>query len=225
MRLLSDAILLAVCLAVGSLGIAAGTTRAEDSGAVTLVVGAIGDETFQGKGTDATFPKKLDVRFGSEATTMLALGSGVRKKMFFKVYEAVSYAEESAGLNADPYAALLGSSVATRMVMYFLRDVEGVKIEKAWQDAFDKYLAEADSSLVQADASTFLAFFAGTDLTKGQTIELTWVPGYGLFTTVAGESKPALNNQKLAWAVFSNWYSDKPISKGLKKDLIRFLSK
>jgi hypothetical protein len=216
-------VVVAFCLVAGDVAI--GRSAPGDEELPEMTVTAVGNETFKGKGTDKEFPRTVDVRLGDRAVTMVALGSGVRKKAFFKVYEAVSYAEESASLNASPYPALLGGSVATRIVMYFVRDVGAEKLQNAWRDGFEKYLPDVEpGSQMEMDQDTFVAFFAGTDIKRGQTIELTWIPDTGLFTSVVGQAQPPLADQKLASAVFSNWYGDKPISKDLKKDLVRFLS-
>lgn len=190
-----------------------------------LVVAPVEGETFRGKGTDAEFPRRVVVRFGERSTTLVALGSGVRKKMIFKGYEGIAYADESAALNADPYPALLEGSFVTRVVMYFLRDVGAEKIRGAWQDGFDRYLGEGNvDAAFEADKHVFLGYFDDTEVKKHQTIELTWLPGIGLFTVVAGMPSPPINNPRLAAAVFSNWFGEKPISGDLKKDMIRFLS-
>ncbi|MDH3214845.1 MAG: chalcone isomerase family protein [Candidatus Krumholzibacteria bacterium] len=221
MRRLFAALLLFTCMVapLQSLGQEARLTRA-----VQPTIVAAGDGTFRGKAADVDFPRRLDVTMAERTTSLVALGSGLRKKAFFKVYEGIAYAEENASLNADPYRALLSGSIAIHFVMHFLRDVGAKKIQDAWRDGFDKYLSEEDmTSVLQADKETFLENFARTDIKKGETIELTWLPDLGLFMSVAGEAKRHVENPRLAAAVFSNWFSDKPISGGLKKDLVRFL--
>lgn len=188
-----------------------------------LVVTVANEEAFKGKGTDAEFPNLIEVKVGDRITKMSALGSGIRKKAIFKVYEAVAYADESAALHGDPYPALLGGSIAMRVVMYFVRDVGADKIQGAWEDGFKKYVGDDTGSLSESDRSTFISFF-NVDMKKEQTIELTWLPDIGFFVVIAGQPRPVLQNQTLATAVFSSWFGDKPISKGLKKNLVRFVS-
>jgi len=191
--------------------------------ATDLVVTVANEEAFKGKGTDTEFPTLIEVKVGDLVTKMSALGSGIRKKAIFKVYEAVAYADESAAFHGDPYPALLGGGIAMRVVMYFVRDVGAGKIQGGWEDGFKNYLGNDTSTLSEADRSTFVSFF-NVDMKEEQTIELTWLPDIGLFIVIADQPRPVLDNQLLATAVFSNWFGDKPVSKGLKKDLVRFVS-
>jgi hypothetical protein len=75
------------------------------------------------------------------------------------------------------------------------------------------------------DIEVFLGYFDDESGVKDQqTIELTWVPGWGLYTTSAGESFPVINNPELASALWAIWFGHKPVSNDLKRDMIRFLS-
>ncbi len=189
-----------------------------------LVTEVIEGGTFRGKAAKADFPRRIAVQSGDHAYTLVALGSGLRKKKaIFKVYEGIAYAEESASLNADPYDALLGGSFATRVVMYFLRDVGGNKIQNAWEDGFEKFLGDDIDALFEIDRNSFVGYFT-TDMKKGETIVITWLPDHGLYAEVAGQSFPAIKNPQIAAAVLGNWFGEKPISKGMKRDMVRFLS-
>jgi len=182
-------------------------------------------ETFKGKGTDEMFPKELTLQYSGATAELYALGSGVRKKMVFKVYEAIAYAEKGADLGDDPYGAFIEGDFARRIVMYFLRDVGGDKIRGAWEDGFKKTLGEKDlAPALEADMKTFIAFFDDEGVEEGETIELTWLPGVGLHTAVDGDVMQLINNSTLASGLWAIWLGDKPISGGLKKDLVRFVN-
>jgi hypothetical protein len=185
-----------------------------------------GAKTFKGKGTDARFPHRIVIEGSGEDVVLSALGSGVRKKFLFKVYEGVAYAEAEADLGSDPYSTLIEGDFAKGIHMFFERDVEGKKIRDAYRDGVKKILGRGpwDPTLAQ-DFETFLGFFDDEGLKDGQTIDLVWLPGKGLHTVVVGEPFPPVNNRDLASALWAIWFGEDPVSGDLKKDMIRFLTK
>lgn len=184
-----------------------------------------GEETFKGKGTDARFPKEVHVKSSHSQADLVALGSGVRKKFVFKVYEGVAYAEKGISLGPDPYDALIHGDFAKRIHMYFERDVDGGKIRGAYREGLDKVLGKQERpvNLVQ-DIEVFLGFFEDAGVKDGQTIDLVWLPGDGLYTMVNDESFPPLNSPVLASALWAIWFGKDPVSGDLKKDMLRFVN-
>ena len=58
----------------------------------------------------------------------------------------------------------------------------------------------------------------------GQTIALTWMPGMGLYTRIAGRPVPPINDEALANALWAIWFGADPVNDGLKRDMVRFVS-
>lgn len=180
---------------------------------------------FKGKGTDMVFPREIVVTGVGSEVSMRALGSGVRKKMVFKVYEGVAYAETGVDLGMDPYHALIGGSFAKRILMFFERDVGGGKIRGAYRDGFKKVQGDSVwSDELLRDIEAFLGYFEGeTGVKDQQTIDLVWIPGSGLYTMKAGKSYPVINNPELVSALWAIWFGHDPVSDDLKRDMVRFL--
>ena len=200
-------------------------SEAASHGAVpdSILVRATGD-TFKGTGTDTRFPSTVVIELPSaQPVTLRALGSGVRKKFVFKVYEGIVYADANAKLPPDPYDALINGDFAKRVVMYFLRNAGMGRIRDAWEDGFSRSLRDADiTPELRADKAAFLDYF-DADISKGETIEITWLPGIGLFTVVAGKRMPVIKNAPLASRLLAIWLGSDPVSGNLKKDVVRFL--
>ncbi len=187
-----------------------------------LNVAPSGDETFAGKGTDHRFPRELAISARGETRVLKALGSGMRKKLIIKVYEGVAYAEAPDTLGADPYTTLIDGNFPKRIEMYFVHDVDGGKIRGAFEDGFKKTLPAEPSRELKAAVDTFLSYFPDRGVKDGQTIALTWMPGYGLYTRVAGAPSPPIDNEELARALWAVWFGSDPVNDGLKRDMVRF---
>ncbi len=185
-----------------------------------------GDKMFKGKGTDEQFPMDITVKAAGQEFDLVAVGSGVRKKMVFKVYEGIAYADKSADLSTDPYNTLINGDFPKRIVMYFLRNVDGGKMRGAYEDGFKKTMPEDKrTQSFNAALDTFLSYFPeNSEVKDGKTIELTWLPGMGLYTTMNGVPSPPINNPEFTTALWAIWFGDEPVSGDLKKDMVRFVT-
>lgn len=183
-----------------------------------------GEETFPGKGTKARFAREAVIGNADTSFSVSALGSGIRKKFVFKVYEGVAYAETGRDLGPAPYATLIRGNFPKRIHMFFERDVDGKKIRKSYRDRLRKILGkEGWEPALAADFEIFLSYFEDSGIKDGQSIDLIWLPGYGLHVVIVDESFPPINNPRLASALWAVWFGDDPVSGGLKKDMLRFL--
>jgi hypothetical protein len=181
-----------------------------------------GEATFEGKGAKGPFPREVTIRLGDETWQLRALGSGVRKKFVFKVYEGILYGDASVSLGQDPFGEIIRGDWAKGIVMHFVRDVGADKIRGAYRDGFRKVLGEekADSLL---QASPFLSYF-DRKIKDGEEMALWWLPGHGLYTRVGNDWKPALPDSMLARALFAIWLGEDPVSKDLRRDMVRFVT-
>lgn len=241
---LSASLVLAACLAAPA--VAAGQDPAETTGVDTtqlrptdaellslldpekflaFVEIVPGGATFKGQGTEARFPTEIRIKGSHSEADLAALGSGVRKKFVFKVYEGVAYAEKGVALGPEPYDTLIRGDFAKRIHMSFERDVDGGKIRGAYREGLDKVLGKQERpvTLVQ-DIEVFLGFFEDAGVKDGQTIDLVWLPGDGLYTMVNGESFPPVQNPALASGLWAIWFGNDPVSGDLKRDMLRFVN-
>jgi len=178
------------------------------------------EATFPATGIKAEFPRRIIVTAGGQRYILAALGSGTRRQLGFKVYEAVIYAQEGADLH-DPHRALINGAFAKHLVLRFARDTAGNKVRQAYEQGFSRVLKDPSPGLLR-DMDSLLAYF--TDgLSSGEAIELTWLLGEGLHVFLAGEQLPTIANDELARAVMEIYFGENPVSRSLKGDMVRFV--
>jgi hypothetical protein len=182
-----------------------------------------GAGTFKDPSSGIVFPETVTLRDGDREFRLKAAGSGLRKKVVFKVYGAALYVDETAALGADPTASLAAGDMARRIVMTFKRDVDYGKIREAYEGGLKRVWKGQLDPAVAPDLETFLHYF-DKGVKEGQSIELTYLPGKGLCTVVAGTSWPLVTNAKIAHDIWAVWLGDDPVSADLRRDLVRFLT-
>jgi hypothetical protein len=203
----------------------AGVALAQGMVPQILNVSPAGTATFQGKGSKEAFPQKITIKAGGDTLTLKALGSGLRKKLMFKVYEGVLYADENAVLGDDPFDSLVTGDFAKRVEMHFLRGVDGGKIRGAFEEGFAKTIpAGSMTPEMEKDKAAFLAFFTDDGVKKGQSIDVTWMPGMGLYVMMPGRPCPPINDPAFTQALFAIWFGPEPASEDLKNDMVRLIA-
>jgi hypothetical protein len=173
--------------------------------------------------TGIAFPETVAVADDGTTYALRATGVGLREATFLKinVYAAVSYVDASADLGKDPAEGLIACECARRIRMDFVRTVSAEDIVGAFRDGVKKNYGEEIGAFAD-DLETFLAYF-DREVEEGQVIELTYLPGPGLATVVAGEGRPSIGSPALARALWAIWFGEKPVSGGLKRDLLSAL--
>ncbi len=169
--------------------------------------------------TQDSFEPKSGTRFAPKDDDTSLLGVGLRTKTMLKVkvYAMGLYVADSAisgplkgkGGTPDLCRELQNGDFKKKVVMKFLRDVTSNQVRDAFRD-----------SLKGAGGRTeeWISYFG--DIHSGQDCVISWVPGVGLETNVAGVDKPPINDRALASAVFGIWLGDKPVQDDIKRDLV-----
>jgi len=167
---------------------------------------------------DITEPKS-GVKFASKNGDTSLLGAGLRTKTMLKVkvYAVALYVADSAiagplqGKAAAPelYAELLNGDFHKIVVMRFVRDVSTDQIRDGFRESLKGAGGRTDE---------WINYFGA--IRSGQDCVISWVPGVGLTTNVAGVDKPPINDKALAASVFGIWLGDKPVQQDIKKDLV-----
>lgn len=140
-------------------------------------------------------------------------GAGVRTKFFFKVYVGALYVENT---SKDP-AAIIGADGVRSVTMTMLRDLEKEAIAGAIREGFEKNSKDALPALKER-MEKFIAQIPDK-ITKGQVLQLTYVPGKG--TTVSGQGeRTVVEGKDFADALFSVWLGKHPADDGLKKGML-----
>jgi Chalcone isomerase-like len=148
-----------------------------------------------------------------EGKTLKLNGIGLRKKVVFKVYVAGLYLESP---SKDP-AAVLSSDQIKSMRLSILRSLKGSQITEAIVEGFEKN-SKAQMGALKARLDKFNAMFP--DVTEGDQIEMTYVPGKGTVVTAKGTEKGAIEGKDFADALFSVWLGPNPVQEDLKKALL-----
>jgi hypothetical protein len=169
------------------------------------------------KKTKVAFPRIVAAT--DELPELVLTGVGVRSKFRFKVYAGAHYLAAGTELGDDPRATVIGGGFARRIIMHFVRDVGAEKIVKAFREGFEKNGYDPEAPELAADLTAFLAYF-DRDLVKGDVIELTASPEHGVRTVVVGEAKEPIAGELFARGLWAIWFGEKPVSKGLREDLL-----
>jgi hypothetical protein len=182
--------------------------------AALLMLFAIGPVLAQ----DVTEPKS-GAKFTPKDGDSSLLGVGLRTKTIarVKVYAVGLYVADAAisgplkskAGTPELYQELQNGDFKKTIVMKFLRDVSTSQIRDGFRDSLKGAATKTDE---------WINYF--NDIHSGQECVISWVPGAGLETKVAGVDKPAINDTALAAAVFGIWLGDKPVQQDIKKDLV-----
>lgn len=220
-RFRSLCLLLALCVPVAGARAQADAPPAlrATAGAESLEV-IDGPDTFKQHDLETPLPTRLTLGYGGRSWNLKLLGSGLRKKMVFKVYVAVLYADSAAVLGDDPAQAVCQQDIARRMVIVVKRDLDASRIADAIARGFIENVWKAPpDSLLAEELERYIAFFGG-ELKEGQRLDVTYLPGHGMFTSVSGEPRPLVTEPRLAHGIWSIWLGKTPISEDLRARLV-----
>lgn len=146
--------------------------------------------------------------------TLKLNGTGIRKKLFIKVYVGGLYLEAP---TSDP-AAILGADMARRMVMHFVyKEVDAAKVTEAFREGFANNSA-ASLGVLQARLDAFCAWWP--TMRAGDRAEMTYLPGVGTTLVINGKDLGVTAGKDFADALFLVWLGAKPADAGLKEGLL-----
>jgi Chalcone isomerase-like len=144
--------------------------------------------------------------------TLKLNGMGLRTKVFFKVYVAGLYLEQTSKDGKE----ILSRDEVREMSLAMLRDVD----RKAMGEAIVKAV-EGNSGNIAAFKDRLDGLVASmADLKEGQVFKLTYVPGQGTKLTSPGAKEFSAPGKDFADALFGAWLGDKPVDGGLKDGVL-----
>lgn len=140
-------------------------------------------------------------------------GMGLREKFFIDVYVAGLYlpSKQRSG------EAVLAADTPRRLVMHFTHDVSKDQVCDAWKESLAANRPNASAAL-KKDFETLCSYMA--DVTEGERMVFTYVPGEGTTTEVQGETKGTVAGKEFADALFASWIGEHPATGKLKKGLL-----
>ena len=176
---------------------ACGITLITWLGAATLPAATLGD---------VTLPDSAKV--GAE--TLVLNGLGLRSKMGFKVYVGGLYLAQK----SSDAVAIVNADAPKRIVMHFVREVDGQRLKDTFLDGFDDNAKLTLKPQIDQFASAL------ETLKVGEEMAITYSPGAGTAIGVKGKDKVTIPGLPFAQAVFGIWLGAKPPSGDLKKGLL-----
>jgi len=182
---------------------------------------------------------QFDAKKSVDGRSYTLVGAGVRKKFVVKVYAMGLYVEDVEGKRAFPSLAtkaggtdkakltegdraqsfLMWGSFNKIAILHFVRDVGAEKIRGAFEDGLGDELSDKAPADVREAAQAFLKL-VDKDVKNGEEVILHTSPDGKVELSIAGAGRGAVQNAKLARAIWSVWLGSKPISKDLRGDLV-----
>ena len=150
-----------------------------------------------------------------DGTALTLNGLGLREATIFNVsvYVAALYLEHKTG-DADQ---VIRVPEKKRLVLHFVRDVDGDDIADAFREGFEKNagapIAPLEDRIKQLSAML-------TDVKDGQSVAFTVRPGAGLTVETQGATKGTIAGDDFAQPFLAIWFGPKPPNKGLKTGLL-----
>ena len=159
---------------------------------------------------DVTMPDSISV----SGKALKLNGMGIRTKLFFKIYVAGLYMETP---THDETQAVT-SEETKRVVMHFLyKKVTQKQLVDAWQEGFHDN-SPADFGKIKNEIAQFESWM--TDVTSGQEIVLTYVPGIGTAVEIAGQNKGTIPGIDFMRCLLRVWLGASPPTGELKAGLL-----
>ena len=144
-------------------------------------------------------------------------GTGLRKKLFFKVYAAGLYL--TGKMNTSE--AILADAGAKRMAFHLLREVSGKQMLDAINEAMPSNNSAEEMKILGARLAEFSKMFAAvTTVNKGDVINFDYLPSSGTRVTIAGVDKGRIEGADFMRALLKVWIGDKPVQENMKQSLL-----
>lgn len=183
-----------------------------------LAVPALADGPLEEAGQE--FPRSIELATDDDTVTLNATGISLRKKLFFKVYVAVSYVDASLELGDDPGQAIIETLRPRQMHLRMLRDLDSEKITNGINEALEK-TATRPLEEIAAERERFLGVFGDEKLAKHDDLRMTYLPGKGLEVKLNDEVRDVIPGDAFARAFFEIYFAEKPVDDGMKKNLLK----
>lgn len=171
------------------------------------------DELVPVKGSNVQYAISITATLGDKQYPLKLTGVAMRKKAFVDVYTIGSYVtKDFKGKTPEDLAA---ADVIKQLHLVMERNVSGSDMAKAFETAIRaNYGSEFD-----ADLAKLTGLIAQYDLSKGDQVWITHVPGYGLHFNLVGKRQEFIPGLKFAKAVWDIYLGPKNVGEAVKKGL------
>ncbi|MCP4550008.1 MAG: hypothetical protein GY835_26415 [bacterium] len=171
-------------------------------------------ETIEEESSHTEFPTMITAP-GESGVELQAVGTGIRKKAWFKVYAACFYVDATVDLGADPWDRAINGEFAKLISMHMLRDVDGEKIGGAYREGIRKTLPEGHDEAIDKLVGMYTE-----KAVNGQDLVLYYEPGKGLRASQGGKELGWIADTEVITALWAIWFGEEPISDDLRKGLL-----
>ncbi|MDH3197538.1 MAG: chalcone isomerase family protein [Candidatus Krumholzibacteria bacterium] len=180
---------------------------------------AVAQETVEEPSTKKRFPATVTLADGEETFSLPLTGTAVRKKFIVKVYAVAHHMAGGPFASEDEaLVAALAGGTPRQLTLHFARGVGADKIQGAFREGFEKNASVEEGELIRDAVEQFAGYFDG-DVAEDEQYVLRWMPGGTVTTVVAGEEKPAIENEAFARVLWRIWLGEKAIVD--RKKLVR----
>lgn len=159
---------------------------------------------------EVEFPDSISVGGGA----LVLNGLGLRKATIFnvRVYIAGLYLPQKSSESGP----ILGDGGPWRLVLRFLRDVDGDDLHEALQEGFEKI--GADREQLQPRIDSLKGLLGGVE--EGQSLGFTAEPGAGVTVALDDADKGTIPGADFAAALLAIWLGPSPPNEELKSGLL-----
>lgn len=148
-------------------------------------------------------------------STLTLNGTGLRKKLFIKLYAAGLYLE-SANQNG---AAIISDDKTQSLSLTIISGfISSEKMEAAVVEGFQNSTSGNIAEL-QTRIDTFTAVLR-EEINKKDQFEFSYLPGSGTHIVKNGTEKAVIEGLDFKSALFGIWLSEKPAQKSLREELL-----
>jgi hypothetical protein len=150
--------------------------------------------------------------------TLQLNGSGLRKRLFFKVYVAGLYVARTSTQAAE----LLSEPGPKRVAIHMLRDVGADTFTDALREGIQKNQSEAELAALEPRVNELAGVMKEVGEAKdGMNISLDWIPGGGTVIVVDGKARgKPIAGEDFYQALLRIWIGEHPAQDDLKKALL-----
>jgi hypothetical protein len=147
-----------------------------------------------------------------DGKTLKLNGAGVRTKIFFKVYVAGLYLEDTTKSAQEAISA----DGTKRVTLVLLRDLDKNQVSEAIREGFQKNTTNMAALKDRLDKLSGMF----SDVKKGQQMVLTYVPGKGTTVAVNGTEKGTIEGKDFNDALLAVWLGKQPVDEDCKKGML-----
>lgn len=161
---------------------------------------------------------KIDDSVSLGGKTLVLNGAGVRTRAVFKVYAMGLYLTKK----ETTTEGVLSADGPRRVTLHMLRNLSGEDFGQAFMDGMNNNTPKDERSKFVGQIVKFGEMFANYgDLKQGDVVQIDWVPGRGMQSSVNGKAVgEPVAEQAFYNAILRIWLGDKPADSSLKPLLL-----